>query len=288
MSMRTRHVLEGYTFVFPWILGFVLFMGFPLATSLIYSVQKLSWKKEGGGLEGMWIGLQNYREAFTTDVNFLPILLRTVGSMLLTLPFILVFSMIVAILLNRNMKGQTFFRGVFFLPVIIASGQVLQKLVDQGAANMQIFQISPMIRFVFSLLPMQLLEPLFPVLNQVTLIMWDSGVQIIIFLAGLQTISSHLYEAARCDGATPWEAFWKITFPLIAPMILVNTLYTIVNSFTKVGNPMMVYVKDAFLKHQKFGYAAAAGWIYFIVIFLLIALVLFLFRNANQAADGRR
>ena len=118
--------------------------------------------------------------------------------------------------------------------------------------------------------------------------MWDSGVQILIFLAGLQTISVSLYEAAKCDGATAWESFWKITFPMIMPMMLVNTLFSIVSSFTKADNQIMSHILNVVFKNNDFGYGSAMGWIYFVFIFLVLGLVFLLFSKSLGATEGRK
>jgi ABC-type sugar transport system permease subunit len=119
----------------------------------------------------------------------------------------------------------------------------------------------------------------FDMLSRLTIIFWKTGVQILLFLAGLQGISPSLYESARCDGATEWENFWKITLPMISPVILLNLIYTLVDSFTDINNRMMTYIKDtAFIKIQM-GYASAMGWIYFLFIFVLLILVFVLTRR---------
>ncbi len=279
LTMRTRHMMEGYSFIGIWIIGFLLFMAVPLSKSLYYSFQELKITEQG--LEATFVNIQNFREAFTVDVQFLPRLIGTISSLLIQVPLILIFAMFCALLLNRPLKGRGLFRSIFFLPVIIASGAVLQKLMEQRATTLPIFARYDLASTLNEYIPVQILLPLLKMMDALTLVMWDSGVQILIFLAGLQSISVSLYEAAKCDGATPWESFWKITFPMITPMILVSTLFSIVNSFTKVNNSVMTYIHDAVFKKIDYGYAAALGWIYFTVIFIIICFVFFLFRNSS-------
>ncbi|QYR21413.1 sugar ABC transporter permease [Paenibacillus sp. sptzw28] len=277
-SMKTRHYLEGYAFTLPWLIGFLLFMAVPLGKSLYYAFQSLEVKTEG--LKATYVGLENFRRAFTVDVDFTPKLIETVASLLIQVPLILIFAMFSALLLNRNFRGRMLFRGIFFLPVIIASGSVLTKLREDGAATLPIFAQYDLATRLTDIIPVQILLPLLKALDSLTVSMWDSGVQILIFLAGLQSISVQLYEAAKVDGATPWESFWKITFPMITPMILVNTLFSIVNSFTKPGNGVMEYMQTVVFQNLQFGYGSALGWIYFIIAFAVIGLVLTLFRNS--------
>lgn len=284
--MRARYFVEGYSFIGLWLIGFLVFMAVPLGRSLYYSFQDLQVSK--GGLVATFVGTEHYRAAFTTDVNFLPLLKSTMVSTLTQVPLILIFSLFCAILLNRKMVGKTFFRGVFFLPVIIASGAILGKLMDQGAANLPIFYNQDLYDKLSNFIPGDILETLLKYAESLTLVMWDSGVQILIFLAGLQTISISLYEAAKCDGATAWESFWKITFPMIMPMMLVNTLFSIVSSFTKADNQIMSHILNVVFKTNDFGYGSAMGWIYFVFIFLVLGLVFLLFSKSLGATEGRK
>lgn len=277
LSMRVRHNLEGYSFVLIWVIGFILFMALPLGKSLIYSFQEL--KVTTKGLVPTFVGMQHFRDAFTIDVTFPTSLISTFMSMLINVPLILIFAMFISMLLNRDFVGRSIFRGIFFLPVIITSGAVLQKLRDNGAESLPIFSEYNLFSKLREVIPPDILMPLLGILDSLTVVMWDSGVQILIFLAGLQSISVSLYEAAKCDGATPWESFWKITFPMIMPMIFVNALFSIVNSFTKSDNLIMEYIRSLF-KDQDYGYASALGWIYFVLSFIVIGFVFFIFRKS--------
>jgi len=285
LNMRGRHILEGYSFIGLWIVGFFLFMAVPLGRSLYYSFQELKTSRDG--LIADYVGSLHYRAAFTVDVQFLPLLRDTMLAMLRHVPLVLVFAMICALLLNRHAAGRMLFRGIFFLPVIIASGTILKKLLEQGAAQLPIFMQYDLYSKLRLFIPPDLLMTLLAYSDSLTLVMWDSGVQILIFLAGLQTISPQLYEAATCDGATKWESFWKITFPMILPMIFVNTLFTMVNSFTKADNGVMNHLRTVVFSNNNYGYGSALGWIYFIVIFLLLGLVFALFRKHLASMEGR-
>jgi len=285
-SLWLRNMVEAYSFLLLWLIGFAMFMAVPLGKSFYYSFNKMMITKNG--LVPDWTGLANFRRAFSTDVAFLPLLKNSVMSLLIQVPLILVFAMMAALLLNRNIIGRTFFRGVFFLPVIIASGAVLVEMLRLGAERMPLFTSSSLFLALMDIIPPDILEPLLVLADQLTLVMWDSGVQILIFLAGLQTISPSLYEAANMDGATKWESFWKITFPMITPMILVNTVFSIVNSFTSARNQMMTYIRTVVFQQNDYGYGAAIGWIYFVLAFVMIGLVFLIFRKSLTNTDGRR
>ncbi|OZB94308.1 carbohydrate ABC transporter permease [Paenibacillus sp. XY044] len=285
LSMRVRHMLEGYIFILPWIVGFLLFMAIPLGRSFYYAFHRLEPSEHG--LVATFVGFTYFRQAFTTDVDFLPLLQKTMTAMVTQVPLILVFAMFSALLLNKASRGKVFFRGVFFLPVIIASGAILRELLDQGAAKLPIFYQYDLFRKLAFFIPEQILEPVLEYADSLTLVMWDSGVQILIFLAGLQTISPILYEAAKCDGATKWEVFWKITFPMIMPMILVNTLFSIVNSFTKTDNHVMNHLMNIVFRNNDYGYGSAIGWLYFLFIFIVLGIIFFIFRKSMATAEGR-
>ncbi|MFC5652574.1 carbohydrate ABC transporter permease [Paenibacillus solisilvae] len=285
LSMRKRHILEGYSFISLWIVGFLLFLAVPLGRSLYYSFQTL--EPSESGLKATYVGMLNYRAAFTTDINFLPLLQKTMVTMLTQVPLILIFAIMSALLLNRHSIGRGMFRGIFFLPVIIASGAILRELLEQGAAQLPIFLNDDLFNKLSFLIPEEILEPLLGYADSLTLVMWDAGVQILIFLAGLQTISPILYEAAKMDGATKWESFWKITFPMIMPMIFVNTLFSIVNSFTKADNQIMNHLMTVVFRDNNYGYGSAIGWLYFFFIFIVLGAVFLMFRKSMATSEGR-
>lgn len=285
LSMRIRHILEGYTFISLWIIGFFAFMAIPLGRSLYFSFNNMLTDRDG--LIAEYVGLLHYRGAFVVDVNFLPLIRMTMTTMLTHVPLIIIFAMFSALLLNRAAFGRTVFRGIFFLPVIIASGTVLSKMLEQGAAQLPIFYQYDLYSKLSFFLPSGILLPLLEYTDSLTLVMWDAGVQTLIFLAGLQTISPSLYEAAKCDGATAWESFWKITFPMIMPMIFVNVLFTIVSSFTKADNVIMDHIMMIVFTQNNYGYGAALGWLYFIMIFIILCLVFLLFRRSLASIEGR-
>ena len=196
--------------------------------------------------------------------------------------------MFCALLLNRPAKGKAVFRGIFFLPVIVASGEALTTLMKQGAATLPIFRQAGLKETLADFIPIQLLNPLLAMMDTLSLVMWGAGVPILILLAGLQTVSPSLYEAAKCDGATAWESFWKVTFPMLMPMLLVSTLFVIVDSFTNASNSMMGFIYDQIFIKLSFGYAAALGWIYSTMILFVIAIVFFMYRNTSALSQEGR
>lgn len=285
LSMRARYFVEGYSFIGLWLVGFLVFMAVPLGRSLYYSFQDLQVSK--GGLLATFVGMEHYRAAFTTDVNFLPLLKSTMVSTVTQVPLILIFSLFCAILLNRGLVGKTFFVACSFCRSSLLQGDPGQ-IDGSGCRKFTDFYNQDLYDKLHNFIPGDILKSLLKYAESLTLVMWDSGVQILIFLAGLQTISVSLYEAAKCDGATAWESFWKITFPMIMPMMLVNTLFSIVSSFTKADNQIMSHILNVVFKNNDFGYGSAMGWIYFVFIFLVLGLVFLLFSKSLGATEGRK
>jgi ABC-type sugar transport system permease subunit len=274
----------GLLFMLPWIIGFCLFVAIPIGWSLFMTFNKV--QVGVGGLKYKWIGMDNYRDAFMKD-NVFPIQLITYfQEMLLMVPIIVIFALLIALMLNQRFPGRFVYRALFFLPVIFATGQVLSELFVQGAGDIPFlaqYNLQPIIE---EYVGKEFAKMVFDVLSKAILILWYSGVQILIFIAGFQTVSQTIYEAVRIDGASPWDSFWKITLPASVPFISLNVLYTIIDLFTFPLNPVMKHIKDNMFKLETgYGYASALAWIYFAFIFVLIALVLWLF---NRSLKTRR
>lgn len=286
ISMENRHILEGYMFISPWILGCLIFFVNPFFQSIRLSLSKIT---KLSGFEMKLIGWGNYARVFVWDVNFLPLFVNTMKSTLINTPIILIFSLFIAMLVNKDVKGKAFFRGMFFLPVLLGSGFIMKQLLGLGIDT----SAMDMVRGI--ILPKEALVYLGPTvsgvltdfLGRITYILWKSGVQIILFLAGLQGISGSIYESAKVDGATQWEIFWRITLPMISPVILLNFIYTLIDSFTDVDNPLVDYIINTGFKKQQYEYASAIGWVYFIFVFAIAMLVFFLMKKRTYDAGQR-
>jgi ABC-type sugar transport system permease subunit len=274
----------GLLFMLPWIIGFCTFVVIPIGWSLFMTFNKV--KVSVGGLKYQWVGMANYRDAFVKD-NVFPIQLITYfQEMLLMVPIIVIFALLIALMLNQRFPGRFVYRALFFLPVIFATGQVLSELFVQGAGDIPFLAQYNLETIIEGYVGKEFAKTVYDVLSRAILILWYSGVQILIFIAGFQTISQTIYEAVRIDGASPWDSFWKITLPASVPFISLNVLYTIIDLFTFPLNPVMKHIKDNMFKLETgYGYASALAWIYFAFIFALIALVLWLF---NRSLKTRR
>ena len=281
ISGRTRrNWLFGYLFLSPWLAGVLALVVYPLVNSFNFTL--FTVRLTPAGIMLIPVGLKNYHDLFVLDTTFLQTL---IGFMVRTIPetaIIVSFSLIISLLLNQRIRARGFFRSVFFLPVIIATGPVMNELVRQGAATVPIVNSAAIMEIV-AFLPIWVAEPVVDIFSSLILILWNSGVQILIFLAGLQKVSPTLYEAAKIDGGSGWECFWKITIPTIKPMILLNAIYTIIWLATSGQNPMINLVyNNMFSTNRGYGYASAQAWLYSLVILLLLGVCWLLLRTPKD------
>ncbi|MCZ8515593.1 sugar ABC transporter permease [Paenibacillus filicis] len=274
--------LEGSLFIAPWVFGFLAFIAFPLGYSFYMSFQRV--KITASGIEYTPVGFQYYREILLADGGLLyNDLLPFLKQALMMIPVIVVFSLLVAILLNQKFLGRGFFRVIFFLPVIFSSGQIIQEFITQGEGTLAFIQDFDVGSFLNTYLPTTWSKPIMAIINSFVIVLWYSGVQILIFLAGRQTISASVYEAARIDGADPWETFWKITLPGLAPFIFLNLIYTVVDLFTYPSNPIISKVNTS-----NYGLSSALAWIYFVIVLIFMGIAILIFSRFAKASGGGR
>ena len=228
LNNRQRENLYGYLFIGIWIIGFAWLTLYPLIMSLIYSMNKVTITVADGIVLNN-VKFQNFIDVFSTDFDFVNELTKFIGEIFLFVPIIIIISIMVSLLLNQKIKLRGIFRSFFFLPVIISSGPMINELLKQGAGTIPMLE-NPEIAETLSQLPRFLRDPISSLFSQMIMVLWFSGVQIVLFLAALQKLDSSIYEAASIDGASPWEMFWKITLPALKPMVLVSSIYSIVFS----------------------------------------------------------
>ncbi|WP_028547488.1 carbohydrate ABC transporter permease [Paenibacillus sp. UNC451MF] len=282
LSSATLRKVEGSLFIAPWVIGFLGFIAFPLVYSFYMSFNRV--KITAGGVEYSPVGFQYYREILFADGGLLyNDLLPFLRQALMMIPVIVVFSLLIAILLNQKFVGRSFFRVIFFLPVIFSTGQIIQEFITQGEGTLSFVQEFELGSYINTYLPKAWAAPLNSIINSFVLILWYSGVQILIFLAGRQTISASVYEAARIDGADPWETFWKITLPGLTPFILLNLIYTVVDLFTFPSNPIISKVNTT-----NYGLSSALAWIYLMIVLLFLGIVLFIFSRVTKSSSGAK
>ncbi|RLQ96618.1 carbohydrate ABC transporter permease [Falsibacillus albus] len=264
-KVNLKNSTVGFLFVSPWVIGFLLFTAFPLLYSFYLSFQKV--KITTSGIQTKFIKLENYKYAFLSDSVFVDKVTQYLQELIISVPIIIVFSLIIALLLNQKVKFRGLFRTIFFLPVIIASGPVIKELMDQGVTTIPSIDQYAIYQYLNENPDGFINGILLYLIKNLIVILWFSGVQILIFLAALQKSDKQIYEAAKIDGASNWEIFWKLTLPGLAPMIIINTIYTIVTYSIFSLNPVIEHIqKNMFKVNTGFGYASSLSWIYFIII----------------------
>lgn len=289
-SLDKRKARAGWIFVLPFVIGFVLIYLPIVYDSIRYSFYTMT-PKLGGGMELNFVGWANYRQALLEDPDYVSTLLKGLGNMVFDIPMILIFSLFMAVLLNQKMAGRAVFRAIFFIPVILSTGimesieaqNVLSDYMDDasgiedgsGESTASEIVSSMDIEKLFQGMAVGegLVNYVTVAINNIYNIVNRSGVQMLIFLAGLQSISPAIYESVQIDGATSWETFWKITFPMISPMILVNAVYTIIDSFTTDSNVVMSFISGVYQQANGNVVSSAMAWMYFLIVIGIIALV---------------
>ena len=287
LTLKTKKAIIGRIFVYPWFLATLVFGLIPLIMSFIYTFNSITIT-DGGGYDLTFVGMANYIKAATQDTFFVEYFLLCLRDLAIKIPLVLLYSLFIAILLNQKFKGRGFMRSVFFLPVVITSSALVYALnvglteqIDATTSSTMLnnWQIGEMLKMV---IPFQsVVDTIVLILDQIFAIMWASGVQILIFLAGLQSVPASLYESAKVDGATGWEMFWKITLPMVLPLFTVNVIFTIIDTYSDYGNQLLRYIINTTMgATQTFG--ATLAWIFFATMFIIILLLMLLLNRIGK------
>ncbi|MBQ9112961.1 MAG: sugar ABC transporter permease [Clostridia bacterium] len=289
-SLDKRKARAGWIFVMPFVLGFILVYLPVVYDSIRYSFYTIK-VLAGGGFELIPAGWNNYHEALFVNPDFVETLVTGIWDMILDIPMILIFSLFMAVLLNQKMAGRAVFRAILFIPVILSTGimesiesqNVLSDYMEdasgiedgsgQSTASEIVSAMDVEQMFQGMAVGQGLVDYVVVAINNIYDIVNRSGVQMLIFLAGLQSISPAIYESVQIDGATSWETFWKITFPMISPMILVNAVYTVIDSFTTDSNVVMKFISNTYQEANGNVLSSAMAWMYFLIVLAIIAVV---------------
>ena len=287
-TMRARNARIGTYFILPFIIGFLIFMCKPLVESLIFAFNDVRLVP-GEGYTKTFVGIGNFKHALLVDPEYNTFLVEEIGEMVINTIATLVMSFVVAVILNQEFKGRVLCRAIFFLPVILSSG-VLPGIEHQnefydmmagmaeaveGSSGVNISQTLQELLQV-SGMASEFFDIVFTMIDSIYDIVMASGIQIIVFLSGLQSISPSLYEAAEVEGCSAWESFWKITFPMVSNLLLVNCIYTIIDFFMKNDNRVMELIYQVTYQDFKFGVSAAMSWIYFAIALAFIGISSFI------------
>lgn len=281
LSLKQKQNYTGYIWVAPFIIGFIFFFLAPMLQSFRFSVSELNFTTDGYELK--YVGLENFKYALTVDPDFNQHFTETILGILINIPAVILFSFFIASVLNQEFKGRTLARAIFFLPVILTAGVLhelevedLMYLTTRDRGN--ILLSAAMVRdfFLDMRLPRAIIDYVIIAASNIPQIIEYSAIPILIFLAGLQSVPAHLYECAKIEGATGWEMFWKITFPLVSPLFLTNVIFITVYSFTAPGNSLVGYISSLTWGRGIFGVSVAMSLMYFLAISLILLVVGFI------------
>lgn len=283
-GLQRRKAIAGYIFISPFILGFLVFMVKPFFQSLYMSFCTV--EVGAGNFNPVWKGLDNYIRAFRIDPEFTRLLTEEISRMVVDSLAIMVFSFFVALILNQKFKGRALVRAIFFLPVILSSGVILGLETDNSLmAQVQVaieenttgLSITGAVENILRTagVGVRAFETVFEIIDNIYNIAISSGIQIIIFLSGLQTISTSMYEAADIEGCTKWESLWKITFPMISSMFLVNWIYTIIDFCMRSDNEVIDKITKVMVEQINYGFSSAMTWIYFLIVIAFVGITSF-------------
>lgn len=279
-ELKSRY---GLMFILPWIIGLIVFFFVPIIQSVIYSFCSVVITSDG--VKTTWVGLENYTEILKRDPNYMNYLKEAIGEFAYSLPIILVLSLILAMVLNQKFRGRVFFRALYFLPVIIATGKVMSYIfmtTDEDLSSMGVSggMASGLISVedLTDALNMgtEIAEFVSNAINNIFNLVWSCGIQIVLFIAGLQSIPSHLYEASKVEGATKWEEFWFITFPMLSRITLLVGVFTMVELFINERSPMIEQVYGR-MRGGQYDIPSAMIWFYFIIAVAIMGIVMLAF-----------
>ncbi len=284
-GLEKRRAITGYLFISPFIIGFLLFMVKPLFQSLYMSFCDV--QVGAGSFELVFSKLDNLNKAFRVDPDFSRVLVEEFTRMLIYSLAIMVFSFFVSLVLNQEFRGRAFVRAVFFLPVILSSGVILGLESNNSVVamiqadiqnNMSGISITDALESILRTagVGVRAYEEVFEVIDNIYDVALASGIQIIVFLSGLQTIPKSMYEAASIEGCTAWESLWKVTFPMVSSIFLVNWVYTIVDFCMRTDNEVIKKIQDIMIGQLNYGLASAMAWVYFLLIIVFLAITSFL------------
>lgn len=284
LTLEGKNALAGYLFILPFVAGFLSFMLFPVLESLrmVFSEVNIDTVKHGFSMD--FTGFENLKRVFFVDPEFNRLLAEEIGRMLFIVPAVIIFSLFVALILNQEFHGRALVRAIFFLPVILSSGVIIgletnnsllssmAEVIKEG--NMMKSSITGVLEeiLVSEGAASDFMGYIFTIVNQIYDIAMASGIQIIIFLSALQTIPPSMFEAAKIEGATGWECFWKITFPMVSSLILVNIVYSVVDYFIRTDNRVMEKINLTLMRRMEYGFSTAMAWVYFLAVMLIIGI----------------
>ncbi len=281
-QLKSRY---GMMFTTPWIIGIIIFFALPLIKSVLYSFSEVAITEKG--VATAFLGLDNYKQVLFSDVNFTKWLKSAIISFAYSLPIIILLSLVLALLLNQKFRGRLFFRALYFLPVIIATGGVIDLVFSLTASDMSeagvsdsfsagMFNVSDIISWLN--LSGDISKYVNDIISRIFDLVWNCGIQTVLFLAGLQSVPTSLYEASKVEGATKWEEFWFITFPMLSRVTLLVTVFTMVELIISEKTDMVDGIYGQ-MRAGIYDVTSAMLWLYFLVLGAIMGVIVLLYNR---------
>lgn len=289
LPIKTRKAITGYLYILPWLIGLGIFGIQPVIKGARMALADFAGSRAvtvGDTARTIFVidgfSLAQFKQLFDKNPAHVEAILTHFGNTMIIVPLVLVFSLLLALLLNRKIMGIKIFRTIFFIPVILLSGNLINYLSRYDLLTVPALTGAQIRNFIAFYIPGRFADIILSAFAKVVLILWLGGVQTLIFLAGLQKMNRQTYEAAAIDGASPWEMFWKITFPALFPLMMINVVYTTV-IYANLDNPVSAVI-SATLAAPDYGrdYASAVAWILFAIELVVIGFYLLLLKLANK------
>ncbi len=283
----------GVAFVTPWLIGVLLFVLVPLVTSFMHAFSIVTL--EDTGLEMKFAGLKHFKYLINVDPWYSGRLSSSISGIFTSLPIIVALSLIFAIILNQKFKGRMMMRAIFFLPVIFASEVVMgvmqgdttqagmvATLGDAGNSSVTYMEAVDFSALLLKLnLPTEINNLIDGYLDQTFNLIWNCGVQTLLFIAGLQSIPSQLYEVGKVEGATPWESFWYITMPMLSNVTMLVVFYTMIELFITKSSLVLIAI-EMMQSKAIYDESAAMLWLYFMIVGAIMGLIFLIYRLLIQ------
>lgn len=272
----------GYLFTLPFLIGSVLFILYPVLLSLAFSFSNVTASETGRQL--IFIGIENYRQILTVDPDYVRELISTLGVSIAQIPVVVIFSFFIASLLNQKFRGRSVVRAILFLPMFFSSPLIMgmnnaerisRTVQQQAAEGTSVTDFTTVFSQLLDELNLSdnIITLLTDTINNIGTILFLSAIPIVLFLSGLQSVSTSIYEAAFVEGATSWEVFWKISLPMVSPIVLVTIIYCFIDSFTGTSNTIINLIRNACYTSFDLGQGSAMAWIYLVAAACLLAVI---------------
>lgn len=293
---KIKKMFYALLFIMPWLIG-IIYISIPILLKSIrmalsdkyYFINNVGWQ-----ITGKWYNFTQFKRIFTDEPFHLKQILLTFQDITVVVPLVVIFALLLSLMLNQDVKGKAIFRTIFFIPVILLSGNMLANFQRNALLTVPAIANGMISNFMVDYFPRVFTEVILKAFGKIVLILWLSGVQILIFLAGLQKMDKSIYEAAKIDGASMWELFWKITLPAMVPLIYINIIYTTI-VYSNLSNNALVQIINihsdesgslggTLTDEVNYGraYSAALSWILFAIELVVISFYTLIIRLSSK------